>query len=139
MSNPSSNYRQTGEVALVKETTTGQHERLETINGALITAPVSTPPSPTVAENSLTIAIDDTVGGTPVLSASSREGVLISNNGSANLWLGLNATVVVGDVADANGGVLLVPGGAYSSSNYSGPIRAIADTGTSSILGVQSW
>lgn len=76
-------------------------------------------------------------------SDSDRIGGLITNNDpDIDIWVGLSNAVVVGDVADANGGVLITAGGGSFNlsqlSGYTGPVYALTESGTA-IVSVMTW
>ncbi len=97
-------------------------------NGALSFTESSTPTS-LVAAAPATVAV--TTDAQILAGAATRAGLVIVNIGSKNVYLGLGATAVV------NSGITLMAGGGTwvmdDRTFYTGAIRAIADTGGSTL------
>ena len=79
-----------------------------------------------------------TIGTTTTLLVDAnpaRISILITNNGSRNLYLGQDASV---GTAGANGGILLVANGSYAEDGgtkgmYNGPFYAIAGSASTDV------
>lgn len=75
-------------------------------------------------------------GATQLVAANAnRNELVVTNNGTKNMYVG-DTNVVAGNAVAATGGILLSPGGSYDTTIYTGALFAITAAGDTTVAGV---